>query len=135
MDLEELLLPYAEIPSDIDIMEIHNTIDIAEREVSRYLNIHLVIHMDPICVITDEIKEAWDCVEKILRRYPEIKSMHDFRIVGEGDYKNLIFDIVVSPSSSKNVKKQDKMLEDIKNSIREEHPQYNCVITLDYDYM
>ncbi|MBS5950708.1 MAG: cation diffusion facilitator family transporter [Clostridium sp.] len=126
---------HAEIPSDIDIMEIHNTIDIAEREVSRDLNIHLVIHMDPICVITDEIKEAWDCVEKILRRYPEIKSMHDFRIVGEGDYKNLIFDIVVSPSSSKNVKKQDKMLEDIKNSIREEHPQYNCVITLDYDYM
>lgn len=126
---------HAEIPSDIDIMEIHNTIDIAEREVSRDLNIHLVIHMDPICVITDEIKETWDYVETVLRRYPEIKSMHDFRIVGEGDYKNLIFDIVVSPSSSKNVKKQDKMLEDIKNSIREEHPQYNCVITLDYDYM
>jgi len=126
---------HAEIPSDIDIMEIHNTIDIAEREVSRDLNIHLVIHMDPICVITDEIKEAWDCAEKILRRYPEIKSMHDFRIVGEGDIKNLIFDIVVSPSSSKNSKKYDKMLEDIKNSIRKEHPQYNCIITLDYDYM
>lgn len=126
---------HAEIPSDIDIMEIHNTIDIAEREVSRDLNIHLVIHMDPICVITDEIKETWDYVETVLRRYPEIKSMHDFRIVGEGDIKNLIFDIVVSPSSSKNTKKQDKMLEDIKNSIRAEHPQYNCVITLDYDYM
>lgn len=126
---------HAEIPSDIDIMEIHNTIDIAEREVSRDLNIHLVIHMDPICVITDEIKETWDYVETVLRRYPEIKSMHDFRIVGEGDIKNLIFDIVVSPSSSKNAKKQDKMLEDIKASIRKEHPQYNCVITLDYDYM
>lgn len=126
---------HAEIPSDIDIMEIHNTIDIAEREVSRDLNIHLVIHMDPICVITDEIKETWDYVEKVLRRYPEIKSMHDFRIVGEGDIKNLIFDIVVSPSSSKNTKKEDKMLEDIKASIRKEHPQYNCVITLDYDYM
>ena len=126
---------HAEIPSDIDIMEIHNTIDIAEREVSRDLNIHLVIHMDPICVITDEIKETWDYVETVLRRYPEIKSMHDFRIVGEGDIKNLIFDIVVSPSSSKNTKKQNKMLEDIKTSIRKEHPQYNCVITLDYDYM
>ena len=126
---------HAEIPSDVDIMEIHNTIDMAEREVSRDLNIHLVIHMDPICVITDEIKETWDYVEKVLRRYPEIKSMHDFRIVGEGDIKNLIFDIVVSPSSSKNTKKQDKMLENIKTSIRKEHPQYNCVITLDYDYM
>lgn len=126
---------HAEIPSDIDIMEIHNTIDIAEREVSRDLNIHLVIHMDPICVITDEIKEAWDCVEKILRRYPEIKSMHDFRIVGEGDIKNLIFDIVVSPSLSARNKVREKMLNEIKESIREEHPQYNCVITVDYDFM
>lgn len=126
---------HAEIPSDIDIMEIHNTIDIAEREVSRDLNIHLVIHMDPICVITDEIKETWDYVETVLRRYPEIKSMHDFRIVGEGDIKNLIFDIVVSPSLSARNKVREKMLNEIKESIREEHPQYNCVITVDYDFM
>ena len=126
---------HAEIPSDVDIMEIHNTIDMAEREVSRDLNIHLVIHMDPICVITDEIKETWDYVEKVLRRYPEIKSMHDFRIVGEGDIKNLIFDIVVSPSLSARNKVREKMLNEIKESIREEHPQYNCVITVDYDFM
>lgn len=126
---------HAEIPSDIDIMEIHNTIDIAEREVSRDLNIHLVIHMDPICVITNEIKEAWDCVETVLRKYPEIKSMHDFRIVGEGDIKNLIFDIVVSPSLSANKKEREKILTEIKESIKEEHPQYNCVITVDYDFM
>ena len=59
---------HAEIPSDKDIMEIHNVIDMAEREVSKDLNIHLVIHMDPICVITDEIKETWDYVESVLRK-------------------------------------------------------------------
>ena len=126
---------HAEIPSDIDIMEIHNTIDMAEREVSRDLNIHLVIHMNPIYVITDEIKETWDYVEKVLRRYPEIKSMHDFRIVGEGNVKNLIFDIVVSPSISGQKKEKEKLLKDIKEAIYSEHPQYNCVITVDYDFM
>lgn len=126
---------HAEIPSDIDIMEIHNVIDKAEREVSRDLNLHLVIHMDPICVITDEIKETWDYVEKILRNYPEIKSMHDFRIVGEGEIKNLIFDIVLEASESGNKKKQEKMLANIKTAIKKEHPQYNCVITIDYDFM
>lgn len=126
---------HAEIPSDKDIMEIHNVIDMAEMEVSKDLNIHLVIHMDPICVFTDEIKEAWDYVEQILRKYPEIKSMHDFRIVGEGDAKNLIFDVVVSPSYPMSKESQDKMIEDITNSIKEEHPQYNCVITLDHDFM
>ena len=116
-------------------MEIHNVIDAAEREVSRDLNIHLVIHMDPICVITDEIKETWDYVEKVLRKYPSIKSMHDFRIVGEGNVKNLIFDIVVSPSISNRRRDNEKMLRDIKDAIHSEHPQYNCVITVDYDFM
>jgi cation diffusion facilitator family transporter len=126
---------HAEIPSDIDIMEIHNVIDKAEREISKDLNLHLVIHMDPICVITDEIKETWDFVEKVLRKYPEIKSMHDFRIVGEGELKNLIFDIVLSSADSGNKKDQEKMLSSIKSSIKKEHPQYNCVITVDYDFM
>ena len=126
---------HAEIPSDKDIMEIHNVIDMAEREVSKDLNIHLVIHMDPICVITDEIKETWDYVESVLRKYPEIKSMHDFRIVGEGEIKNLIFDIVVSPSLSGRKKEIDTMLKYIKDAIHKEHPQYNCVITVDFDFM
>lgn len=126
---------HAEIPADKDIMEIHNVIDMAEREVSRDLNIHLVIHMDPICVITDEIKETWDYVEKVLRKYPEVRSMHDFRIVGDGDTKNLIFDIVISPSMSGKKKEKERMLKNIKEAIHSEHPQYNCVITVDYDFM
>ncbi|ATD54159.1 cation diffusion facilitator family transporter [Clostridium chauvoei] len=126
---------HAEIPSDIDIMEIHNVIDKAERQISKELDLHLVIHMDPICVVTDEIQEAWDCVAKTLRKYPAIKSMHDFRVVGEGEIKNLIFDIVLSPSEKLSQTKLDIMVEEIKKSIREEHPQYNCVITVDYDFV
>ncbi|AYE34035.1 cation diffusion facilitator family transporter [Clostridium septicum] len=126
---------HAEIPSDVDIMEIHNVIDKAEREVSKELDLHLVIHMDPICVITDEVQEAWDYVAKTLRKYPEIKSMHDFRVVGEGNIKNLIFDIVLSPSDKTSQTKIDIMVEEIKKSIKEEHPQYNCVITTDYDFV
>lgn len=126
---------HAEIPANIDIMEIHNAIDKAEREVSRELNIHLVVHMDPICVITDEIKDAWDCVEKILRKYPEIKSMHDFRVVGEGDIKNLIFDIVVDPTNIKSKSNENKLIGEITDSIKSEHPQYRSVITIDYDFV
>lgn len=126
---------HAEIPADIDIMKIHNVIDKAEREISHDLNLHLVIHMDPICIVTDEIKETWVYVEKVLRKYPEIKSMHDFRIVGEGETKNLIFDIVVSPSLSGKKKKMEEIVEGIKSGIHSGHPYYNCVITVDFDFM
>ncbi|WP_300383779.1 cation diffusion facilitator family transporter [Clostridium sp.] len=126
---------HAEIPSDIDIMIIHNIIDKAEREVSYELNIHLVIHMDPICIITDEIKETWDYVESILRNYEEIESMHDFRIVGEGENKNLIFDVVFNHTSAGNSKRVSKIIEEIKAKIKKEHTEYNCIITIDYDFM
>lgn len=126
---------HAEIPANIDIMEIHNVIDNAEREVSEKLNIHLVIHMDPICIVTDEIKETREYVETILRKHPCIKSLHDFRIVGDGDTKNLIFDIVVSPKDLKSTLQKENLIAEITNSIKKVHSHYNCIITIDYDYM
>ena len=42
---------HAEIPSNIDLVTIHEIIDSAEREISQKLNIYLVIHMDPFMMI------------------------------------------------------------------------------------
>lgn len=126
---------HAEIPSDISVMKIHEIIDKAERDISEELNIYLVIHMDPICLFTDEVKLAYDEVTKIIKYNPLIKSMHDFRIVGEGDKKNLIFDIVINSDSLKKIMSEDQLKEDITTSIKSIHPDYNCIITIDNDYI
>lgn len=126
---------HAEIPADIDIMKIHNIIDDAEREVSEKLGIHLVIHMDPICMVTDEVKEAREHVESVLRKYSCVKSLHDFRVIGHGDSKNLIFDIVVSPKALKSELQKENLINEIKTSIQKVHSNYNCIITIDFDYM
>ena len=82
----------------------------------------------------DEIKKAYKEVEKIIKYNPLIKSMHDFRIVGEGDEKNLIFDVVVYSKSLNKLMSEDQLKNDITKSIKELHPNYNCIITVDYDY-
>jgi len=122
---------HAEIPSNIDIMEIHNIIDTAEREISKKLNIYLVIHMDPICVDTDEIIEARNMVKDVLNKYEEVKSFHDFRVVGENNNKNLIFDIEVCPICLSNEINSAKLLDNIEKDIKEKAPEYKCVITVD----
>lgn len=122
---------HAEIPSNIDIMEIHNIIDTAEREISKKLNIYLVIHMDPICVDTDEIIEARNMVKDVLNKYEEVKSFHDFRVVGENNNKNLIFDIEVCPTCLSNEINSAKLLDNIEKDIKEKAPEYKCVITVD----
>ena len=124
---------HAEIPSDIDVMTIHHIIDTAEREISKKLNIYLVIHMDPICVDTDEIVDARKVVEDVLKTYPSVKSLHDFRVVGENDIKNLIFDIVVNPEDLNDCFTKEKLAKFIERDIKKLHPQFNCVITVDIE--
>lgn len=122
---------HAEIPSNIDIMEIHHIIDTAEREISKKLNIYLVIHMDPICVDTDEIIEARNMLKDVLSKYEEVKSFHDFRVVGENNNKSLIFDIEVCPTCLANEISSAKLLDNIEKDIKEKAPEYRCVITVD----
>lgn len=122
---------HAEIPSNIDIMKIHNIIDTAEREISKKLNIYLVIHMDPICVDTDEIIEARNIVKSILKKYDAVKSFHDFRVIGETDKKNLVFDIEVYPSKLTKANSQEELISQIESDIKSLAPKYNCIITLD----
>lgn len=126
---------HAEIPADIDIMTIHDIIDTAEREVSEKLKIHLVIHMDPICVETEEVASAREEVEKIIKLNPIIKSMHDFRIIGHNDNKNLIFDVVVDSEKLGKIMSEKQLKEEITKSIKQTHPEYRCVITVDRDYI
>ncbi|SKA73510.1 cation diffusion facilitator family transporter [Clostridium sp. USBA 49] len=125
---------HAEVPCNISIVEIHEIIDKAEKELSKKLNIFLVIHMDPINTNSEEINKAKEELENIIKKIPMVKSLHDFRVVGDGDYKNLIFDVVVQ--HTKGFKDEDE--ENIKNKINSElkkiHPKYNALITIDKEF-
>jgi cation diffusion facilitator family transporter len=125
---------HAEVPANIDIVEIHDIIDEAEREISEKLNIYLVIHMDPINVDDDEVHKTKEELLDVLKEFPIVKSIHDFRIVGEGEQKNLIFDVVVDSSVKLNGDDEEKLKSDICSGVKISYPYYNCNITLDKDF-
>ncbi|WP_160683708.1 cation diffusion facilitator family transporter [Clostridium sp. C2-6-12] len=125
---------HAEIPSDISVVTIHEIIDKAEREVSAALKIYLVIHIDPICIIEGEVKKAYDEILSIISEFNYIESIHDFRVVGEGDIKNLIFDVVVEPPKDFTINDHE-LIEKISNGVKKYHPSYNCIITIDKHYV
>ncbi|CUU50788.1 cation diffusion facilitator family transporter [Clostridium beijerinckii] len=124
---------HAEIPGNINVVDIHEVIDKAEREISKALKIYLVIHIDPICVIEGEVKEAYDEILSIIEKYDYIESIHDFRVVGEGDIKNLIFDVVIEPSKKLSIT-DTELINIISEGVKKYHPSYNCVITIDKHY-
>lgn len=125
---------HAEVPCDISVVKIHEIIDEAEKELTKNLNIYLSIHMDPISIDNEEISTTREEIINIIHHTEKVKSMHDFRVVGEGEHKNLIFDIVLN--SKIRIKAEDEQLitKEIQEKIKEKHPFYNTVITVDRDF-
>lgn len=125
---------HAEVPENISIVKIHEDIDKAERELSESLKIFLSIHMDPICNDDIEVLKIKDEVKEIIEKIPEIHSMHDFRIVGNGNIRNLIFDIVLNNNYNFTKKYEDEVKTNLENMIKEIHPGFNLIITADHDF-
>jgi len=125
---------HAEVPQDISIVTIHEIIDKAEKELSKKLGIILVIHMDPINTDNKEVNFTKQELIKMLKKYPYIKSIHDFRMVGHDTKKNLIFDIVIDYSE----KLTNEFIKEVKDNINKDiktlHPDYNAIITIDQDF-
>lgn len=126
---------HAEIPSNIPIVKIHEIIDRAEKEISTDLDIYLAIHMDPINTDDKEILEAREELTETLKTVPIVKSFHDFRVVGEGENKNLIFDIVIGADHRLTKREELSLQKDINFKLKKLYPNYNAIITIDKDYL
>ncbi|WP_291633700.1 cation diffusion facilitator family transporter [Clostridium sp.] len=126
---------HAEVPCDISIITIHEIIDKAEKQISQEFDLYLVIHMDPINTNNKDVNISRLELLDVLKLFPVIKSIHDFRIVGDGDYKNLVFDVVIDFNSSFTTNDEIKLAEEISKELNKCHPNYNIVMTLDRNYL
>ncbi|MCJ7687920.1 MAG: cation diffusion facilitator family transporter, partial [Clostridiaceae bacterium] len=121
---------HAEVPCNISIVKIHEIIDRAEKEISEEFDIYLVIHMDPLNIDNKEVNDSRLKLLKVLESFPIIKSIHDFRIVGEGGYKNLIFDAVIDFNRTFTESDEVKLKNDIDTELKKSYPNYNALMTL-----
>jgi cation diffusion facilitator family transporter len=124
---------HVEIPVTQDIMEMHEYIDMIERQVAKELGLLLTIHMDPLNVDSEEVIKMQGELTQILKEFPEVLSWHDFRIVGKGTKENLIFDVVVKFGTGQEAEKELRKV--ITQKVQEKHPYYHCVITFDQNDM
>lgn len=125
---------HAEVPCNEPVLKIHESIDSIEKELSEELGIILVIHMDPINSDDETVKKAKKVVIEVIKSFPHVLSMHDFRVVGDGSSKNVIFDIVVD-NSVKTENDELSLCEDIGKAVKSKSPEYNTVINVDRNYV
>lgn len=121
---------HAEVPSNADLVAVHEIIDEAEKEVWRETGVFLVIHIDPVDTNNRQVTVLREKLDAILREIDPKLSMHDFRVVPGEKKINLIFD-VVAPFTYHHSEKQ-KLLSTIQKRIQEIDPRYCAVVTIDH---
>ncbi len=90
-----MLSVHVEVPSNGDILALHDMIDLIEHRLARELNCSAVIHMDPVCVDDEETNRMKEKVAKIIGSLEGKVNFHDFRMVHGPTHTNLIFDVAV----------------------------------------
>lgn len=122
---------HVEVCAKEDILKSHDMIDNIEKDFAEDLDIHLVIHLDPVVTDDEETNHMRDVVQKILQELDSRLSMHDFRMVKGNTHSNLIFDVAVPPR----YRMSDKELREvIDTQVKADYPDYFTVITVDRSY-
>lgn len=124
---------HAEVPADVDIMISHDTIDCIEHDIYREMGIHMVLHLDPLCVGDEKTEMLKKQTEEALAQIDERLSMHDFRVVDGPTHDNVIFDVVIPHRYTKKHSEITALLEDKLSEGKDK--KVFVVITLEESYI
>ena len=123
---------HAEVPSDGDILEMHDLIDHIEHDLSEMCNCEAVIHMDPISVNDPETNTLKEQIRNIIKEIDGNLQFHDFRIVKGPTHTNLLFDVLVP---YKFPLKDSELIVMIDKKVKELNPTYFIVVKVDHTYI
>lgn len=116
---------HVEVDADSDFLEMHDLIDNIERDIRRYFNCSITIHMDPLQLHDKDTNLIQTQLLKILEKIDPILSIHDFRIVKGPTHTNIIFDLVIPYNYKYNEEQLHQMIQD---EITKINPNYYIVI-------
>ena len=119
---------HCEVDAKNDILVSHDLIDNIERDFSRDLGIHMVIHLDPV-IVGDARTDALHCkVQSLVTAlYPTV-TIHDFRVIWGVTHSNIVFDAAVPFA----VKDSDAVItQKVEAEIQKLDPDYRTVVTID----
>lgn len=119
---------HCEVDAKNDILVSHDLIDNIERDFSHDLDIHMVIHLDPV-IVGDARTDALHCkVQSLVTAlYPTV-TIHDFRVIWGVTHSNIVFDAAVPFS----VKDSDAVItQKLEAEIQKLDPDYRTVVTID----
>ena len=121
---------HAEVDADGDILEIHELIDDAEREIGEKMKMPICIHMDPIVTSDENVQRVRQQISDFVCRIDPALSIHDFRMVPGDGHTNLIFDCVLPTGYTS----RDTLMSALNAFALSLDERYRLVVQFDTDY-
>ena len=121
---------HAEVSATCDLVETHEVIDTAEREMADKLHLPICIHLDPVVSGDEKTEQAKQQMVDYLSSLTPPLHLHDFRRVPGDKHINLIFDVVLPPET----KKTEELLSGMQAHACTMDARYRCVVHFDRDY-
>ena len=129
----QMISLHAEVPSEGNILELHDVIDNIETELRRELGCEATIHMDPIATSDEHVSETKAAMVSLIKAIDEELSIHDFRMVTGESHTNLIFD-VLAPFNFRLT--DEELLTEILQDVQEHFGEnYYVVAKVDQSYI
>ena len=122
---------HAEVSSQDDIMEIHDVIDLAERDILNEYGLIISIHTDPIVTDDERINSLKEMTIGIVKEISGDMSIHDFRVVDGPTHTNLIFDLI---APHKFHMSNSEIIKTIENKLSKIDERYFVVITIEHAF-
>ena len=123
---------HCEVSSEDDVIEIHEIIDGLEIRIANELNCNALIHMDPVDVNDEALKELRPIVLAAVRTLHENATFHDLRVVRASDHLNVLFDVLL-PFEAKI--SETEAISRIVGEIKSKKPECECIIKIDTDFI
>ena len=119
---------HVEISAGEDPLHCHDIIDAIECDVLEKLNVHLVIHYDPVLENDAEWTKMRQLTQTIVQRLDPCYSMHDFRLVRGASQTKLVFDLAVADCETADTK---AIKQNIDAELKAQNLHYTTVIRFD----
>ncbi len=119
---------HAELSAEEDPLACHDIIDDIEQDAWERLNVHLVIHYDPVMTNDAEWNRMRTLTEGWVRQVNPRLSIHDFRMVRSTRQTKLVFDLAIPYDMALSAREVQAF---IAEQLQKEGRDYQTVIHLD----
>ena len=118
---------HAEMPAEIDILELHEIIDNIEKELKERFNCQAIIHLDPIITDDKRLSNIREKISNFVKILHPLAKIYDLRVIPSSKNSTLVFGLSIPFDLNKN---DNEIIYSLKKGLKAIDKSYEYIINI-----